>query len=145
MLKYHTYGKTGLAIIETIWNKNREYHEDNSEYFKSNNRANLFLKRKSVLESLEDLRVIVVEDENVQIGFCIASYEYERGTVESLYVEEKYRRQGIRTRLIKDQLKWFEEKECKRISVSTVYGNTVAIAFYKKFDFLPRVIVLEKR
>ena len=145
MPKYHTFEKAGLDLIETIWNKNKEYHKDHSEYFKIKNGTEQFSKRKVVLESLEDLRVIVVENENVQIGFCIASYDNERGTIESLYIEEEYRRQGIGTRLIKEQLKWFEEKGCKRIKVSTIYGNTTAIEFYKKFDFLPRAIILEKR
>ena len=81
----------------------------------------------------------------MQIGFCIASYENERGTLESLYIEEECRRQGIGTRLIKEQLKWFEEKGCKRIKCLQSMGNTTAIEFYKKLDFLPRAIILEKR
>jgi ribosomal protein S18 acetylase RimI-like enzyme len=73
------------------------------------------------------------------VGYCISSTDASNtGEVESLYVRERWRRQGIGRRLLEAALAWLDGQgvDCKVVCVAD--GNEHAIAFYRRFGFLPR-------
>ena len=66
------------------------------------------------------------------------------GEVESLFVEDAYRSEGIGTTLVIRGLAWMDHLGTVRKRVSVGEGNEAAWTFYRKFGFYPRMTVLEQ-
>jgi ribosomal protein S18 acetylase RimI-like enzyme len=59
------------------------------------------------------------------------------GSIDEMYVEQKYRNQNVGEHLIKKAVKIGEEKEWKRIDVTApTNNNALALNFYKKNSFI---------
>ncbi len=63
--------------------------------------------------------------------------------LESMYVQEEYRGQGIGQQLVERFLEWVREQGGERVSVTAYAANERAIAFYRKMGFTPKSLTLE--
>jgi len=77
------------------------------------------------------------------IGYCVASLDPAyNGEIESIFVEEDYRRQTVGDRLMTAALDWLVAHDPRAISVAVVFGNEQAHPFYAKYGFVPRTTYL---
>jgi ribosomal protein S18 acetylase RimI-like enzyme len=65
--------------------------------------------------------------------------------MESMYVQEDYRNQGVGTSLTTDFLAWANERGADRASVTAFAENDRAIEFYQRSGFEPMKISLEAK
>ena len=103
-------------------------------------------KRVSIREMITNMdgRVILAESKGKTIGF-ISGFIRKRedytpkiiGQIEQIYIIKPFRNQSIGTRLLKELLVFFEEKQVERIVVNYIAGNKEAETFWKKLDFNP--------
>ncbi len=84
--------------------------------------------------------MIESETDNI-LGFCIAYSKKVSGKIEVLFVDEKYRRNGLGLKLMNSAVEWFKEKQIYEIELTVVYGNE-AVSFYQKLGFYPRSIIM---
>jgi GNAT superfamily N-acetyltransferase len=136
-------GLDNIQLIEKLWLKNAEYHNTSSKYFSTDIQEGIFQKRLESWQHSENLKFTIAKEDETIIGYCISSAQKKIGVIESLYVDEKYRKQGIGKALVTIHIKWFESLKCKKYSVTTVYENPIAISFYKAVGLFPKKIVME--
>jgi len=108
---------------------------------------------KLVEKELEDPRIIylLASKNNHAIGIAILSISEEidqTAFLGELFVEKKYRNQGIGTRLIKEIIRIVNKKGLKTIRVTVAKKNKKAQLFYSKLKFQPKernYILLERK
>ena len=77
---------------------------------------------------------------NLTIGFIILSfnkniYNEKICYINDLFVDKKFRRLKIATKVIKDIIKESKKKKIKEIRIEILKNNKKAILFWKKFHF----------
>ena len=92
----------------------------------------------------EDECVILAESTSKPIGFISGFVRIREaytpktiGQIGHIFIIEPFRRQGIGTRLLKELMVFFEEKNVERIVINFIAGNKAAEAFWKNLDFKP--------
>lgn len=71
-------------------------------------------------------------------------YNWKRGYVDELYIDEKYRTQGIGKKLLEKIEKYFKSKKCDIFGLDIVAANKGAEEFYKKQGLEERSLFLSK-
>jgi diamine N-acetyltransferase len=137
-------------LVKPLWEKLNEYHFNLSPNFKQRFKSMSWEKRKNKLmdKSQEMLVECAVDTKNNIIGYCISTIDKidnSIGEVDSLFVEEKYRKHGIGKELINNALKWFDSKNALNQKLLVGAGNEKVIKYYEQFDFYPLHIVLQKK
>jgi ribosomal protein S18 acetylase RimI-like enzyme len=143
-LKIIEISKDEIGSIKTLWESLNAYHLVKSTHFKSHFSKFTFEMRMEDLNKRDHLVVYVAEDNNERIGYCIASVDGLVGEIDSLFVKNEYRKQGVGEEVMTRALKWLEEQNCKTIRVSIAEGNESALNFYRKFGFAERLIVMQR-
>lgn len=92
----------------------------------------------------ENTILLLCENKNIPYGYI---YGYIRNdgdssikktaVIDALYVEEKYRNNGIATNLINEFIKQANKQGAKIFEISVVNANTDAYNLYKKLNFKP--------
>ncbi len=139
-----------IDLIKPLWEKLRNHHRELSPYFPERYVEFKFQERKEdLLKKSENgiLRIDTAYDEATEefIGYGISSISDKKvGEVDSIYLEEKYRSYGIGDALMKRSLDWMDQNgvETKRIMVAV--GNENTLAFYSRYRFFPKHIILEQ-
>ena len=72
--------------------------------------------------------ILVYEEDNRVVGALVYSLIYDRIEIEYIVVDDKYKRLGIGSKL----LKYIETEGIKNITLEVRENNDVAINFYKK-------------
>lgn len=135
-----------IEVIKNLWEKNRKYHEDSSEYFSEAYRSIYFDERIKGFKAFykDALKITVVKDNDEYIGYCISTIVEGKGEVESLHVNETKRRIGIGKELVVAHLEWMKENNCKVIGVTVSQENESTINFYKKLGFYPNTLYMQQ-
>jgi len=105
----------------------------------------------SKLISGSDSVCFLATTENETIGY-LAGYLWDGGSLrpiklaelESMYVRQPYRGQGVGRQLAAEFVKWARQRGVQRISVTAYAANTRAIAFYRELGFEPKSLLLEQ-
>lgn len=148
-IEYLQGGKELLDLVEPLWEKLKEHHKVNSNYFTKyfSNFSFEARKAKFLTDSIVSIRIDLVKDteQNLFIGYCISTINNEHiGEVDSLFLEAEYRKLGIGDELMKRVLNWMEDSQVKTKIIGVAEGNEAVIDFYKRFGFYKRRIVLEQ-
>jgi diamine N-acetyltransferase len=149
--EYHTTGIREIELVRPLWVQLNGYHHDKSQTFRQYYEQVTFEDRMACFEKLAtagQLRVDLAFDTATSryVGYCISSFSDENtGEIESIFIEERYRSQGIGSALVTRALEWFDSKGSVRNRVSVGNGNEEAWGFYAKFGFYPRMTVLEQK
>jgi|GEM_PF-93722 len=139
-----------LGEVKELWQKLNSHHLNGTDYFKEKFQNNTFEKRmKSLTEkALEgDIQVLVIKDtdKDCKIGYCVSTFNADgTGEIDSLYVEQEYRKLHLGDELMKAALKWLESKEPKEIILSVAGGNEKVLDFYKKYGFQTAAVKMTK-
>ena len=149
-IEYTNTGVEGLDEIETLWLELNDHHRIYSEHFSASFQRNTFAKRKrQLLEKSAggELRIDMARDKDTgePVGYCVSTVsEDNKGEVDSIFVEEYYRRSGIGDNLMKQAMGWMRGKSVSRIVVGVITGNDDALKFYGRYGFYPRATILER-
>ena len=150
----YTFIKGGaeyLDLIRPLWDKLNELHSDIADSFSLRFRDLDWNKcKKELIDQSGEMLVDYVLDQpnNQVIGFCITRiYKNEdtTGEIDSLFVEEEYRKAGVGKQLLERAIQWLEERDIKKKRILVVAGNESLIEYYKQFGFQPLHIVLQRK
>jgi ribosomal protein S18 acetylase RimI-like enzyme len=85
----------------------------------------------------EDQFIFVVEEGGKVVGFISAEWQRWNNSVyiDSLYIDENYRRKGYGSQLLKQMIKKSREIRSKKVFIDVEAGNTHAIILYLKHGF----------
>jgi diamine N-acetyltransferase len=150
-IEYKETNEKGLDLIAPLWRKLRDHHKARAlEVFSEHYEKMTFdLRKKQLLEKSRDgaIRIDLARDRNTGalIGYCVSTIsEKGQGEIDSIYIEEGYRRCGIGDNLMKKALKWMEEHSVKGKMLEVASGNEEVFTFYSQYDFYPRSIILRQ-
>lgn len=139
MIVYRDIPFNEIAVIKYLWEKNKKYHEDISEFFGDDYASLNFDDRINAFCTYEkdNLKITIAEDSisDITLGYCISTFQGIEGQTHSLHVSEESRGLGIGKELMQRHLEWLRSSGCKDISITVAYENTNTIDFYKSLGF----------
>jgi ribosomal protein S18 acetylase RimI-like enzyme len=147
---YRDVGAEGIDSVRLLWEKLNAHHADLSSRFGSALRVRTFDSRKQGLltkASAGALRVdlVLAGLDETSVAYCISTISADGvGEVDSIFVEGHLRGQGVGTELMRRALAWLESMKATSKIVSVMSENEEALAFYRRFGFHPRTILLQK-
>lgn len=147
MLELFDISYDDIEIIKELWDKNRRYHENTSQYFGETYRSMEFhqrIKAFSVFDK-ETMKITIAREEGNNIGYCISTAVDGKGEVESIHVDESCRGNGVGKKLVQEHLEWMREKGCKVIGVTVSQENEPTIGFYKSLGFYPNTLYMQQK
>lgn len=87
----------------------------------------------------QNIIFVAKENDNTVIGYayCKITMDIDKkiALIDGIYVEEKYRNQGIATQIIEECKRWAAKMEAKILELNVVSKNENAINLYKKIGF----------
>lgn len=136
-----------VEIIKDLWEKNRQYHENTSEYFKESYRSINFEQRIKAFSvfSKDTIKITVARIGDEYVGYCMSTAVDGKGELESMHVDAAKRGSGIGTKLAAGHVKWMKEKGCKVIGITVSQENESTISFYRKLGFYPNTLYMQQR
>ena len=156
-LKFVEGGAELLDTVRPLWKKLNALRAEKSPHFAEAFAKTSFLKRKVELENKaitgQLLVILAITKVNECIAYCVCSVGKESsassagkiGEIDSMFILEPYRRQGIGRKFVKRCMDWFEKNEAEKVIVFVGVGNEEVLEFYKAFGLLPLAIRLEQK
>ncbi|MFC2039160.1 GNAT family N-acetyltransferase [Chloroflexota bacterium] len=147
-IEYSVTDERDLDLIGGLWQKLHDYHVVRSEHFaRKIDRITFDFRKGEMLDRAKQgrLRIDLAGDRDTGkiIGYCIgAIYGNNRGEIESIYIEEDYRRSGIGDTLMKKALDWMDENSVNEKIIEVGGGNEEVFDFYSRFGFYPGHTIL---
>jgi ribosomal protein S18 acetylase RimI-like enzyme len=149
-IEYIETDRQGLDLIVPLWQKLNEHHRLRSLYFPGHyTRMTWDLRKKQLIDKSRNgsIRIDLAKDGNTEalIGYCVSTISEKRqGEIDSIYIEDGYRRHGIGDNLMKKALKWMDEHSVKGKMLEVASGNEEVFAFYSRYDFYPRSTIMRQ-
>jgi ribosomal protein S18 acetylase RimI-like enzyme len=137
-----------LDLVQPLWEKLNKHHEANSRNFSDRFKNFKFEDRKSRFTQDNSLQVKIDLIKNMEkglyVGYCITTIDKElTGEIESIFVEQDYRKCGLGDSLMKSALDWLKSNQVKKKIIGVTEGNEHALEFYRRYGFYKRKIILE--
>ena len=147
MVTYDSGGAELLDSIEPLWRQLIQHHSELSPYFGQEIASRTFKERRAYLVSKSDeLRVEVAKDQGELMGYCISTVDDAGvGEIDSMFVVEASRKEGVGDVLIRSALDWLDSNGVVSKVLTVAIGNERVYAFYERYDFFPRDVVLEQK
>lgn len=149
-IQYTEADEKSLDLIKPLWLKLNEHHKSLSRHSVAHFQGMTFERRKADLLKKSAggaLRIDLAMNTETKelIGYCVTTINTEKhGEIESIYIEPDYRRSDIGDTLMKKALKWLNGRAVTRKIVAVADGNEEVFAFYRRYQFYPRVTILEQ-
>ncbi|MBP2028584.1 ribosomal protein S18 acetylase RimI-like enzyme [Acetoanaerobium pronyense] len=148
-LKYIYGGRELLEFVKPMWNKLNNYHKDNSINFKSHFESLSFEIKLKKFEAYSNLEIMVILVKNLSkdtyLGYSISTVTKDKvGEIDSIYVDQDYRKYGIGKRLMNESIAWLNLKNVNKKILYVAKGNENVFDFYGKCGFYPKMILLEE-
>lgn len=140
----------GLDSIGFLWEKLNEHHRVRSPYHPGHFAGMTFNSRKKDLlhkSRKGSLRIDIAKDNQTGkfVGYCISTINEEKqGEIDSIFIEEDYRRCGIGDNFMQKALAWMDGMSVRGKMLEVASGNEEVFAFYKRHKFYPRSIILRQ-
>jgi ribosomal protein S18 acetylase RimI-like enzyme len=130
-----------------------KYHEIFDDNFKVNKNAKKYytdLYKKYIYSGKKKL--IVAADKDKLLGFSSAhiakkepiSRDKKYGHIRDMYVDKKFRRQGIAGEILNVFYRWFKEKNIKYIDLKVVCANKLGRNAWTKHGFSDYAVIKRK-
>lgn len=138
-----------LGLVQPLWEKLRKYHETKSSYFFNEFKNFKFEVRKNkfIKDSNIQVKIDLIKDtkKDLYIGYCISTINKDLiGEIDSIFVEEEYRKYGLGEKLMNMALEWLNNNNVKIKVIAVAEGNEDVIAFYQRHGFYKRRVILEQ-
>jgi GNAT superfamily N-acetyltransferase len=142
----------GIELVEEIkdmWERLTQHASERSVDFAEHYASRSFDQRRKELRSRAErgrLRIDIAREpgSGQDLGYCVSTVDADGlGTIESLFIHEGERRQGVGDHLVRRSREWFREQGVKSIVVFLVYGNEEVLPFYYHHGFRPKAMMLE--
>ncbi|MCT4618757.1 MAG: GNAT family N-acetyltransferase [Marinisporobacter sp.] len=144
MVGYRDISFSEVSIIKEVWERNRKFHEEISKFFKHLYTDIVFEERINGFSSFdqEHIKITLAEntDNNRVLGYCISTFEGNKGEPQTLHVIEEARGKGIGKELMQRHMEWLKSNGCETITITVSYENYNTIEFYKSMGFMPNTI-----
>lgn len=139
-----------LDKVGILWRKLNRHHQTISTHFRDSMALMTFEQRRaSWLKRTESgqlrIDIAVLRQQEDPIGYCITTIDNTLGEIESLFVDEAYRKMGLGTVLMERSLNWLDQNSITKKRLNVAMGNDEVLNFYRRFGFLPRAIILEQQ
>jgi ribosomal protein S18 acetylase RimI-like enzyme len=143
-----------IDLIRSLWEGLRNHHRDHTSYFAERYRKSTFEKRKKALLAKTKhgkLNIDVAEDtnQNLLVGYCVSSVVNETegiiGEIDSIYINNGYRKLGIGNKLMKAALNWLESEKAVEKRIVVAQGNESVFDFYRKYGFYQLHHILQQK
>ena len=147
-IEYTETDEKGADLTNNLWRKLIEHHAAHSRYFSAQIAKRTSEQRnKELLTRFEkgNIRIDLARDTETEemVGYCISTISADSvGEIQSIFVEEEYRNNGIGDAMVKKALRWMDERPVTRKVVTVSFGNEDVFPFYSRYNFLPRATIL---
>lgn len=122
------------ALARLNHTESRFFKDNNFDKSKSEKLFELWIDRSVASAS----SIIIISEFEADIsGYIAISYQDNKGVIELIGVDPKYRGKGLGVNLILYALKWFKFKNIYNIDVVTQGTNIPALRMYSKCGFSP--------
>lgn len=147
-----TYRVTSAETLDTIrplWEQLRAYHGQLASPFSGEMARAAFEARKQELLNKSTngklhIEMVSTTSDAADIAYCVSTISAEeQGEIDSLFVDARFRGQGIGSELIRHALTWLDGMGAMTKVVSVAYANEEALALYRRFGFQPRTVLLQ--
>lgn len=147
---FHQGSIEELDLVRPLWEKLNEVHFASTIYFKEWYENMGWQDRKRMLiDKSKDLHLEYASDGvNEQIiGYCISTVAKESkvGEVDSIFVDESYSKKGLGEELFSRAIKWLDDQNVETQKLSVSVGNETVLGFYKRFNFYPLHLILQRK
>ncbi len=149
-IRYVGGDQTLLDQIQLLWEGLNQIMCQRSTHFKEHFAAMTFARRKAdLLEKaavgLMHVDLAVDQTSGQNVGYLVSSLNRKKvGEIESIFVSEEYRGQGVGGHLMRNALKWMDQNGAVDKVVEATVGNESVLGFYARFGFLPRLLQLKQ-
>ena len=150
-IEYSASGPESLDEIKPLWEILNRYISTISPHFGDIVLLRTFEARKGELQEKGlrgALRVDLARDVSTGqvIGYAVTTLsEADAGEIDSIFVQEAYRRTGVGKRLMKRALAWLDENQARTKTIVVSTGNEHVHEFYRQFGFYPRATKLMQK
>ncbi len=149
-IEYSEISRDEIFLIENLWINLNRFHSEISPFFAEEYAQKNFSDRKNeLLKKAEEgiLKILIAKDKETGViaGYCICSVIQDRGEIDSIFVEEAWRKHNIGKEFLEKADAFFRMKAVKKQILSVYAGNEAVLPFYKKHDYYPKYIIMEKR
>lgn len=151
LIEYRSTDVTEVDLIRPLWEQLNDHHRANARAFRDLYSEWTFDDRKKYFTQVAAaglLRIDLAVDtaSGRYIGYCISSLSPEKkGEIESIFVEDRYRKQGSGNALLERALSWLDANGSVRNRASIADGNEEVFSFYRNLGFHPRMTVFEQK
>ena len=147
MLELFDISYAEIGVIKELWERNRKYHEQSSEFFSEAYRDLNFEERIGAFSVFDkdSIKITIAKDNGEYIGYCISTAAAGKGEVESVHVSESSRGNGVGKQLVQGHLEWMRDKGCSVIGVTVSQENEPTIGFYRSLGFFPNTLYMQQK
>jgi len=146
---YRVTSAESLDTIRPLWEQLRAYHGQLTSPFAGEMERATFEARKQELLTKSTngtlhIELVSTTSDAADIAYCVSTVSAEgQGEIDSLFVDARFRGQGIGSELIRHALAWLDGIGAKTKVVAVGYANEEALALYRRFGFQPRTVLLQ--
>ena len=138
-----------LDLVALLWAELNDYHQSISKHFAEQFAARTFAEQKAMLvEKVGQgrLRVdVAMTSAGEYIGYCISTINDKQvGEVDSIFVQEPFRNQGIGDVLMQRAMVWMDAAGTNLRIIEVAWDNQRVWSLYEKHGFLPRCVRLTR-
>ena len=148
-IQFRTGGSEFIGETEPLWDQQKAYHlKIDSIHPESIVDITFESRMQQLTDKAVHLLVVLAEDSDTGqvVGYGLGTINAAGlGEIDSVFVEESYRGQGIGTKLIRTILDWMEEKEARRIKIHVLEVNQQAFKLYRALGFETRQLEMLRR
>lgn len=145
-IDYQYGGPELLDIVAGLWENLKEFHAGIDPSWAKMTRRRKWEDRRSDLLLKAGSGQMLIElalYQAIPIAYCIATIDgKQKGEIDSLYVSDGWRGQGIGSSLLKYSLDWLKSQNTSLQQVAVREGNEKALSFYQRCGFRPLMRIL---
>ena len=147
-IEYSDLEKEEIFLVEPLWVKLNRVHTETSPFFSGEyGRKTFASRREEWLKKCEEgtVKIMIAKDGESLAGYCICSVIRGTGEIDSIFIEEAWRKLGIGNEFLSRADDFFRSLGVQKQILSVYAGNEKVIPFYQAHQYYPKYLIMEKR